>query len=104
MAVVSRLSVTPVKAFKLQHPAEVLVEDCGIRTNQQFFLRAEQGRVGNGNFHGPLVQLEAEWDEPSGRLTIRFPEGREVAGTVDVDGAVETDFFGVRTVSGRVVV
>src|SRR2546430_2697308 len=102
--VVSRLSLTPVKALALHHPDEVVVEPHGITTNQRFYLVAEDGRVANGNFHGPLVRLWADWDEPADRLTIRFPEGHEISGVVEVDGAVETDFFGLHVVEGRVVV
>src|SRR5438105_2422128 len=54
----------------------------------------------NGKDHGPLVRIRPETTD--GRLSLSFPDGREVAGPVQLGSAVTTDFWG-RPVRGNVV-
>ena len=103
MPTVSRLSYTPVKGLALVHPGEIMLGREGLAENRLFYVIAEDGRRYELRRDGRLA-LVAAADEPQGdRLTLRFPEGTVAEATVEVDGAVSTDFYG-RLVAGRVVV
>lgn len=99
---VAWISIAPVKALGLVHPDEVVVEPYGIRENRRFHVVDADGRMLNGKRLGPLVRVTPTWDEATETLTLELPDGAIVSGTVRVDGAVTTDFYG-RPVSGRIV-
>jgi uncharacterized protein YcbX len=99
MAQVARINVTPVKGLALAHPDAVELTERGVAENRRFYL-IRSGRMFNGKDHGPLVRIVPVAE--SGTLTLVFPGGRRVAGTVELGEAVTTDFWG-RPVAGRVV-
>jgi uncharacterized protein len=101
---VSLLSVTPVKALALQHPPSIRLERDGVPGNREFFLVDPSGRLFNASRHGPLMQVAAEYENRNGteRLTLRFPDGSEVADDVRVGDESPTNFWG-RPVRGRYV-
>jgi hypothetical protein len=99
MVRVVRINVAPVKGLGLQHPQTVELGRHGVDENRRFYLTHE-GRMFNGKRFGPLVQVLPE--ARNGSLTLRFPDGREVAGDLELGEAVTTDFWG-RPVTGRVV-
>jgi uncharacterized protein YcbX len=100
MAVVARINVAPVKGLGLHHPEVVELTERGVEANRRFYL-VSNGRLFNGKDHGPLVRVVA--DAVDGALSLRFPDGREVAGPVELGAAVVTDFWG-RAVTGHVLV
>ena len=102
MIQVSRLSVTPVKGFAVWHPEEVTVGETGVAEDRRFYLVDEDGLRFGALRHGPLVRFSARYDGATDELVLRLPDGSELAGTVEVDGAVTTDFYG-RDVAGHVV-
>jgi len=98
---VARINVAPVKALGLAHPDEVELTEHGVVGNRRFFLRRDE-RLYNGKDCGPLVRIRPEAHD--GRLSLSFPDGRELAGTVELGDAVVTNFWDLRDVHGRVVV
>ncbi len=97
---VASINVTPVKGLGLQHPDEVELTERGVESNRRFYL-ISGWRLFNGKDHGPLVRIAPEVE--NGRLTLRFPDGRELGGEVELGEAVSTNFWG-RQVAGRIVV
>jgi uncharacterized protein len=100
---VSRLSYTPVKGLALVHPSQIFLSHEGLAENRLFYVIAEDGRRYELRRDGRLALVGASYEPDLGRLTLRFPEGTVAEDTVEVDGAVSTDFYG-RPVTGRVVV
>lgn len=96
---VARINITPVKGLGLLHPDEVELTERGVEENRRYYL-IEGWRLFNGKDHGPLVQIEPHAD--NGALTLRFPDGREVSGEVELGQSVSTNFWG-RRVTGRLV-
>src|SRR5579862_948571 len=95
----ARINVTPVKGLGLQHPDEVELTERGVEANRRFYLI--QGWVlYNGKDHGPLVRITPE--AANGSLTLRFPDGRDVGGEVELGEAVTTNFWG-HPVRGHIV-
>lgn len=99
----SRLSYTPVKGLALVHPSEIFLSREGLAENRRFYVIAEDGRRYELRRDGRLALVGASYEPEADRLTLRFPEGTVAEATVEVDGAVSTDFYG-RPVTGRVVV
>lgn len=70
--------------------------------DRRFYLVDEDRLLVGGVKHGTLVQVRPEWDGVS-RLTLGFPDGAVVEGDVELGEPVQTDFYGKRSVGGRVV-
>jgi uncharacterized protein len=96
---VVRINVTPVKGLGLLHPQEVELTERGVESNRRYYL-IQGWRLFNGKDHGPLVRITP--DAQNGALTLRFPDGREVSGDVELGEPVTTNFWG-RRVTGRLV-
>lgn len=101
MPAVARISVTPVKALALVHPEEIFLGPDGVAENRRFFM-IDGGRLYAGGRYGKLFQVRAEYAADADRLTLRFPDGAVVDGTIGLERAVTTDFWG-RPVPGHVV-
>jgi uncharacterized protein len=99
MPSVARINVTPVKGLGLLHPDEVELTERGVEENRRYYL-IEGWRLFGGKDHGPLVRVAPAAE--SGSLTLRFPDGREVSGDIELGEPVTTNFWG-RPVSGRLV-
>ena len=80
MKTVSRLSIAPVKGMALVHPDEFSLERFGVAANRRFFVVDEDGRRYGQIRNGTLVRIEPDYDETSGALTLRFPDGTVVDG------------------------
>jgi uncharacterized protein YcbX len=98
---VAGISTTPVKSLGLVHPDEIELTAGGVAGNRRYFLVDGEGRLFGGTRHGPLVRVLPRIE--NGSLTLRFPDGGEVAGEVELGDAVTTNFYG-RPVEGRLVV
>jgi MOSC domain-containing protein len=85
---VARISIAPVKALGLVHPDEVELGPRGVAGNRRFWLVEADGRLVSNKRHGTLVQIRPEWDEQTRELALTFPDGRRVAGTVEVGDEV----------------
>jgi hypothetical protein len=105
LAVAARIAwitVAPVKGMALEQRREVQLELFGVRENRRFHVIGDGGRLINGKQLGELLQVSTSWDEPSGRLAFRFPDGTAAEGTVELGEPVSTNFYG-REVEGRLV-
>lgn len=71
--------------------------------NRRFYLVAPDGRLFSGIHYGPLVQIRPDYDPEAERLALRFPDGALVEGQVRLGEPLETDFWGDRSVRGRLV-
>ena len=102
MAYVSWLTVAPVKGLALVEVEELALARDGVAENRRFYLVDADGRRYGLLRDGRLALVRPAWDPARGRLELAFPDGSVVAGEVDVDGEVTTDFYG-RPVIGRLV-
>jgi uncharacterized protein YcbX len=102
MTSVARISVTPVKGFRLRHPDEVQLDVDGVPGNRRFFVIGSDGARLRGSKTPWLALVTADYDEGAEQLSLRFPDGTQVsgsaiangkrihtaAGTLDLDGVV----------------
>jgi uncharacterized protein YcbX len=103
VAIVSRLSVTPVKGLALEQPAAIDLGPRGVAENRRFYLVDRAGFLFSGIDHGPLCRVRPAYDAASERLALTFPDGTTVEGSALAgDERVSTDFWG-RRVDGRIV-
>jgi MOSC domain-containing protein len=100
---VSWLAVAPVKGLALRQRDEVVLDEHGVADNRRFHIVEPTGRR-TGVLEIPtLVQVGADYDNAAERLTLRFPDGHVVDGTVEIGDSTTTDFYG-RPVPSRFVV
>jgi uncharacterized protein YcbX len=99
---VSRLSIAPVRALGLQHPAFIDLERDGVLEDRRFYLVDGQGRLVDRLLAGGLVQVAAETNPGATWLRLTFPDGRVVEGDVTLDEPVRTEIYN-RVAFGRVV-
>jgi uncharacterized protein len=92
-ATVSWISFTPVKGLRLRELEETIVTGDGIPGDRAFFLVDPRGTMVNGKRLGALQTVVADHDPAAGRLLLRFPDGREVAGAVELEAPVPVRFF-----------
>jgi uncharacterized protein len=102
MAHVSWLTIAPVKGLALVEVDELALARDGVRENRRFYLVDVDGQRYGLKRDGRLALVRPAWDAARRRLELAFPDGSVVAGEVDVDGEVTTQFVG-RQVTGRVV-
>jgi uncharacterized protein YcbX len=99
----ARLCVTPVKGMALGHPERLTLTSEGIPENRRFFLVDGAGELFSGSDLGQLVQIRADYDPTTERLSMRFPDDGEVIGHAGTLGeAMTVDFYG-RPVPAHVV-
>jgi uncharacterized protein len=85
---VARISLTPVKSFRLNHPGEVLLGADGVAGNRLFVLVGADGeRLRSSKTPWPVV-VSAEYDSASDALAMTFPGGAEVSGSAAPTGEV----------------
>lgn len=90
------------KSLGLQHPERIELTERGVAEDRRFYLVDETGGLVGGVKHGTLVQILPDWDGVS-RLALGFPDGARVEGDVELGDRLETDFYGKRSVAGRLV-
>lgn len=98
---VAMILTTPVKSMALTQPEEIELTADGILENRRFYLIDQRDRLFVGRRFGPLVQIRPEFDGTV--LTLSFPTGEVVSDTIELGERVETNFYNLRTVGGRVV-
>jgi uncharacterized protein YcbX len=91
MITVSARSVTAIKAMRLRKVDAIQLGPDGADGNRRFYLIDDDGRMVNGKTVGALQAIIADADRD--RLTLTFPAGDAVEGTVAYGGTVETTFF-----------
>jgi len=90
---VAWISFTPVKGLRLRQLEEAVVTEAGIPGDRAFFLIDASRTMVNGKRLGALVTVVADHDAAAGRLSLRFPDGREVAGEVELDDPIPVRFY-----------
>ena len=72
---VARISISPVKCFRLSHPEEVELGPDGVAENRRFFLIGADGeRLRSSQTPWP-VKIRADYDASAERLRMEFPDG-----------------------------
>jgi uncharacterized protein len=92
-AVIAWISFTPVKGLRLQHRAEVLLTEAGVPGDRAFFLVDERGAMVSATRLGPLVAVVPEHEAQAGTLSLRFPDGDEVAGSIELGEPENVRFY-----------
>lgn len=100
---VARLSTTPVKGLVLHHPDSIELTAQGAAGDRLFFLVDDEGGLQSCTRNPGLYGLEATYDAANRRLEVR--RGGEVlhGGSVEAGDSVDTDMWGLRTLTGDVV-
>lgn len=89
------IAMTPVKGLRLHTVDEAQLGFDGVAGDRAFFLVDEQRRMVSGTRLGPLVAVVAQHDLEARTLSLRFPDGRVVAGEVDLGEPERVGFFGL---------
>ena len=100
---VARISLSPVKGFRLAHPEEVELGPDGVAENRRFFLAGEDGQRLRSSLTTWPVLIRADYDAAGERLRLEFPDGTEVAGDATALGESVHSTAGSLDVTGRVV-
>ncbi|MEO9174372.1 MAG: MOSC N-terminal beta barrel domain-containing protein [Gaiellales bacterium] len=99
---VTSISIAPVKGLGLRHPDAVELTARGVVENRRLHIVDGTGRLVNGKTRITLIKISSTLDLAAGTLVLRFPEGDEVAGALEL-GAPETTIFFGRPVDGRAI-
>jgi uncharacterized protein YcbX len=89
---VSWISLTPVKATRLQLVDEIELLESGPKGDRRFYLITERGRLVSDKDCGALQLVASDYDEGEDTLTLRFPDGQVVTGAVERGEEVTTSF------------
>jgi len=92
-ATVAALSTTPVKGLRIQRREAIELELGGVADDRRFYLIDERSKMVNGKVVGALSEIVASYDAGAGALSLRFPDGTIVAGSVELGEWVDTRFF-----------
>ena len=103
MKSIARISISPVKAFRLVHPEEVELGPDGVAENRRFFLVGPDGERLRSSLTPWPVLVRAEYDAGEERLRMEFPRGTEIEGAADALGDPVHSATGSLDVTGRVV-
>ena len=103
MRSIARISISPVKAFRLVHPEEVELGPDGVAENRRFFLVGPDGERLRSSLTPWPVLVRAEYDAGEERLRMEFPRGTEIEGAADALGDPVHSATGSLDVTGRVV-
>ncbi len=86
MTRVARISISPVKGFRLCHPEEVMLGPDGVEENRRFFLVDAAGqRLRSSRTPWP-VRAQSDYDVRTELLRIRFPDGSLLEGDARASG------------------
>jgi uncharacterized protein YcbX len=77
---VARISIAPVKGFRLSHPEEVELGPDGVAENRRFFLIGPDGERLRSSLTAWPVLVRADYDAEAERLRMTFPDGTELEG------------------------
>lgn len=100
---VARISISPVKGFRLSHPDEVELGADGVAENRRFFLVGPEGQRLRSSATPWPVLVRADYDAGGERLRMQFPDGTEVEGDAAALGDPVRSTSGTIDVTGRVV-
>src|SRR4051794_14013264 len=91
-AAVAWIAFAPVKGLRLLARDAVALTEDGVPGDRAFFLVDARDRMVSATRVGPLVAVVPEHDPAAGTLALRFPDGSEVAGRVELGEPEEVAF------------
>lgn len=100
---VARLSITPVKGLELHHPESVHVTAEGAEGDRLFYLLDDQDNIQSCTRNASLFGLRADYDPAQRRLEVTRGGQLLLGAVVDRAIEVETDMWGLRTITSDVV-
>ena len=95
-ATVAWIAMTPVKGLRLLAREAVELTEDGVPGDRAFFLVDDRGAMVSATRLGPLVAVVPDYDATAGRLSLRFPDGSEVADAVTLGEGEDVRFGGLR--------
>jgi uncharacterized protein len=90
---VAWISFTPVKGLRVRELPETELTADGVPGDRAFFLVDDAGAMANAKRHGELLSVFADHDVAAARLTLRFPDGRQVAAPVELGDPLPVRFY-----------
>ena len=100
---VVRISVSPVKGFRLQHPDEVQLGRDGVEENRRFFLVDADGqRLRSSETPWP-TRIRVDYDAASELLYMHFPDGTSLEASALANGERIHSTSGTIHVTGQIV-
>jgi uncharacterized protein YcbX len=90
---VARISITPVRTFRLSHPAEVELTGRGVVANRRFMLVDAEGRRLRSSLTVWPVPVTADWDEAAETLRVAI-DGEILEGPALGDERLTVDYNG----------
>jgi uncharacterized protein YcbX len=102
MATVARISLTPVRTFRLTHPDEVELTERGVVENRRFMLVDAEGRRLRSSLTVWPVPVVAEWDRDGERLRVDVGGDVVEGSALGLGDALAVDYRG-RALPMRVV-
>jgi len=100
--VVTALATTPVKGLQTVSLPDVVLDASGAPDDRRFYVIDERERMVNGKHIAALCTVVADYRGSDRALTLRFPDGDVVSGTVELGEQIQTRFFS-RPASARAV-
>lgn len=98
------ITIAPVKSMALVPLERAIVDRAGISGDRAFAVLDPNCRLVNGKRIGRLATVRPTYDPVAGRLTLRFLDGTDVTGVVELGERLEGSFHGeprpVRSVIG----
>lgn len=90
---VTGLAITAVKGTRLQAVDRVELEPSGALGNREFFVIDDRGRMVSGKQLGALQSVIATFSPEDAQLSLMFPDGSVLDGTVYTGEPVTVRFF-----------
>ena len=88
------IHVAPIKSLRIQTRDSVVLGANGVGEDRRFAIVDENGRWLNGKRVPSFVQVRPEFDLEVGTLTLHMPEGRRVAGRIELGERVAVRIYG----------
>lgn len=92
---VAWIQIAPVKGLALQERDAVDVTRRGIEGDRDFFVVDDANRMISATRLGALLAVHADHDRERETLVLRFPDGTQTGGAIELGAEEHVDFFGL---------